>query len=131
MSLEWLQKIENIQERLSGRRVNLSSGVFVNAHRPFYSANDRFAWSSGIELSLEVETAYMEQCVKYSSIGLLPITCYTDTEAYPLACQRVSPRKTSISDLESLLFIAPNQNSYKLTFKSINYSAKSCNYFFS
>ena len=127
VSLEWLQKIGNIQERLSEFGVNLSSGVSVNAHRPFYSANNRFAWSSGIELPLEVDTAHMEQCVKYSSIGLLPITCYTDIEAFPLLCQRVSPRKAGISELKSLLL--PNLNSYKLTFKSINYSVESCDYF--
>ena len=127
VSLESREKIDDIQERLSGRRVNLSRGVFVNAHRPFYSANG-FAWSSGIELPLKVNNDYMEQCVKYSSIGLLPITCYADIEAFPLLCQRVSTRKAVTSDLESFLLVAPNENSYNFTFKSIDYSVETCDY---
>ena len=126
VSLEWREKIDDIQVRLSGRGVNLSSGVFVNAHRPFYSANNQFAWSSGIELPLEVDTAYMEECVKYSSIGLRPITCDSDVEAYPLVCQRVSPRIVGTSELESLLLSAQKLNFSR---KTINYSAESCDYF--
>ena len=86
VSLEWAAKIEDIQERLRGRGVNLSSGLFVNAHRPFYSANG-FAWSSGMELSLEEDSDYMEQCVKFYSSGLLAISCGSDFEAFPLVCQ--------------------------------------------
>ena len=37
VSLELRTKIEEIQKRLSGNGMNLSSGVFVNAHRSFYS----------------------------------------------------------------------------------------------
>ena len=125
VSLEWREKIENIQERLSGRGVNLASGVFVNAHRPFYSASG-FAWSSGLKLELQEEETDMEQCVAYSSTGLRPINCDTDIEAYPLVCQRVSPRIVGTSELENLLL-----STQKLNFsrKTINYSAESCDYF--
>ena len=41
--------IEDMQERVRELGVNLANGVFVNAHQPFYSANDRFAWSNGIK----------------------------------------------------------------------------------
>ena len=124
VSLEWLQKIENIQERLSGRGVNLSSGVFVNAHRPFYSASG-FAWSSGLKLELQEDETLMEQCVEYSSTGLRPINCDSDIEAYPLVCQRVSPRIVGTSELENLLLFAQKLNFSR---KTINYSTESCDY---
>ena len=124
VSLEWLQKIENIQERLSGRGVNLSSGVFVNAHRPFYSASG-FAWSSGLKLELQEEVTLMEECVAYFSTGLRPINCDSDIEAYPLVCQRVSPRIVGTSELESLLLSAQKLNFSR---KTLNYTAESCDY---
>ena len=126
LALEWPAKIEDIHKRLTSRGVDLSSGVFVNAHRPFYSANDRFAWRSGMEFSLEVDTDYMEQCVKFSSTGLRPITC-DSFEKFPLLCQRVFPRKTDTSELQNLLLSA--QRNLNVSFTSIIFAAESCDYF--
>ena len=126
VSLEWREKIADIQERLSGRGVSLSSGVFVNAHRPFYSASG-FAWSSGLKLELQEDDTNMEQCVAYSSTGLRPINCDSDIEAYLLVCQHVpSPRIVGTSELENLLLSAQRLNFSR---KTINYSAESCDYF--
>ena len=124
MSFEWSSKIDDIQERLNESGMNLSSGVFVNAHRPFYSASNRFAWSSGIELPFEGDTSLVEKCVKYSSTGLQTITCDSDVEAFPLLCQRVSSRKVGTSKLKDLL--AQKLNISRMI---LDYSAESCDYF--
>ena len=127
VSLEWPAKIADIQEHLSGRGVILSSGVFVNAHRPFYSASG-FAWSSGIEIPLKSYKYSMEECVLYSSNGLQQISCNSHFYGYPLVCQRVSLRMGGTSELENLL---QQLSAKKLNFfrKTINYSVESCDYF--
>ena len=42
-------------ERLRSELIEITNGVFVNAHSSFYSFNDKFALRSDIELQLEAD----------------------------------------------------------------------------
>ena len=120
--------IEDMQERVRELGVNLTNGIFVNAHLPFYSANDRFAWSNGIELPLEKLPYLMEQCVKYSLNTFQPIACDKSNETFPLLCERVFQPKF-ILDPRKMYKHLLTLPLYKHVFKSINYSAESCDYY--
>ena len=124
VSLEWPEKIEDIQKLLSGRGVKLSNGVFVNAHRPFYSANG-FAWRSGMKLQLQEDVSSSEECVKYSSTEFWPIQCVSEFQEFPLVCQRFSPRTP---EMESLLMGARDLKASINWLNHTNYSAESCVY---
>ena len=63
----------------------LSNELFVNAHRPYYTA-DGFSWSSGIKLDLPVDDKEMEECVVYSLMVLRSIKCDAVDNQFPLVC---------------------------------------------
>lgn len=63
VSLEWPEKILDIQKQLKNYAVNMSRALFVNAHKPFYSGNNQFAWKTGGTLDLNKDSNLMEECV--------------------------------------------------------------------
>ena len=129
VSLERPKDIEDIRELLSGRRVQLSNGVFVNAHRWLYSVTG-FAWPSGKKLQTQPlleEVNSFQECVKYFSTEFWPIGCNSDFHVFPLVCQRDSPRKTP--DMKSSMLAAWDLNAAKwIQLNHINYTEECCDY---
>lgn len=125
VSLEWPEKLRDIQTLLTEYRANYSNGLFVNAHKPFYSANNQFAWKSGetLEQIAEPTTNIMEQCAFIINSHFYAIACDKELMSIPLICQRDS-RRIFVGPDSTTLLITMNEISHK----QIKYQTETCEY---
>ena len=126
--LEWPEKVQAIREQLTGYEVNLSRGLFVNAHRPFYWANNQFAWKSGETIDIAANIQRIEECVYFSdksSYSLFTIPCDEKLVLISLICQRSTRRIHFGSEMESYRF--PLSSNW--TRRRIKYPQEQCEYF--
>lgn len=49
---------------------NISTGIFVNAHKPIYCGNGQFSWKPEVTLNLTGNSEAMEECVYFSNLVL-------------------------------------------------------------
>lgn len=123
VTLERPEKIKDIQEQLSEYNINISTGLFVNAHKPFYSGNNQFAWNTGETLDLVGDSKLMEECVYFSNYLLGTISCSQDESSILLLCQRTS-RKMYISPDLKILKLAGD-----VSREQIEYQFQTCEYY--
>ena len=130
VSLESPAKVQSIRDQLTGHAIGVSREFFVNAHRPFYWANDKIAWKSGEKTNLTANTGRTEECVYYfstkenSSYILKTIEC-KDLVLVSLICQKNTRRIYFGSELKTLMSPSPLQFSHS----QINYPREQCEYF--
>ena len=126
--LEWPEKVQAIRDQLTGYEVNLSRGLFVNAHKQFYWANDQFAWKSGETIDITANQTF-DECVyfsdKSSSYSLSAIQCDEKLVLISLICQRSTRRIHFGSLMESYRF--PLSSNWKRT--QLKYPHEQCEYF--
>ena len=123
--------MQTIRYQLTGYEMNLSRGLFVNAHKPFYSANNQFAWKSGETIDIAGNIRTVEECVYFlfakdkSSYSLSTIPCDEKLVLISLICQRSTRRIHFGSEIESYRF--PLSSNWTRT--QIKYLQEQCEYF--